>query len=189
MKFIWLAFIMAGTTLYAEPVELLGNGSFEKFEKGKILGWAIQGGNGKLEIIQDAHSGKNAASITTIGKKSSILYTSFPAASISKIKNTIPAGKNAKYHVSCWAKGKGVFYFWVPFLNRVKQVGSKRSKDIRLTPEYKKYEFVFTTDAPEVKNLRINIFCMGYTETQMIIDDVSLTFDPDENQGVDPCLN
>ena len=186
-KFLALVFIVA-IALHANPIELLGNGSFEKVENDKLLGWSVQGNAGTLEIVNDAHSGKNAARISTINKKACIFFTSYSTPGITKSKSSIPVGKNAKYHVSFWAKGKGSFYFWIPLLNGFKQVGGKRSKTMALTPEYKKYEFVFTADAPEAKGLRLDIFCEGYTETQITIDDASLTFDPDENLGIDPCL-
>ncbi len=181
---IILLFVFCSISVFAKPYELLSNGSFEKIKDGKPLGWSNLTKRGHLKITENAQKGKYAVSLQSDNKPGIdlVLYTGVSHAGIGGY----PVIPGAKYKIIVMARGKGKFLFYLNFSRA--SGGHIKSAFLRDSTYNLRHEWTqYSKDIVIPKNIGVGKISLGLSlckNTDMIVDNVSLSFDPANNPNV-----
>lgn len=176
---VMVGFAFTSLPLFSAPVELIENGGFEKVENGKPVRWRnIHAG--ELTSSNDAHTGKRSLKYIAFDSKRG--HGEF---GMEEKPYPIRLKPGVTCQISFWAKGKG----WMkPILAQVSPfgrgmfIGSEFLPEYTLTNEWKKHEYTF-----KPTDKRLGFVCPFFylsSGGEMLLDDFSMTFDPEENPGV-----
>ena len=158
-----------------QPIELIQNGGCEEVENGVPKGFWVNNA-GKLSSVAAPHTDKLGAKFEAVQHEwgYSALALSGPGAISPK----------ATYHFCVWAKGTGDVQLAVYQYSKAGFVGTKFYRPgVPLTGQWQKIEHVYKTEDPRIASagLAIHLFGKGAVA---YIDDVSFTFNPEENPGI-----
>jgi len=175
-----IATAMAATVPAADraetrPIEVIVNGGFEQGPVGlSKKGWQVDNA-GKLSLVDDAHAGRFAARFEAVEHEWG--YCAF-------YRGMAHIRAGATYRISTWAKGRGTISFACyqysagGFIGTVFQKGNRR-----LTGKWQRFTHVYKPTDRRISRAALAIQLGGRPAT-MWVDDVSVTFDPRENLGI-----
>lgn len=169
--------------LLAAPIELLPNGGGEKINDKMIpTHFGVQNA-GEIAASSLPRSGDRAVRLIARPHEwnFSIFTTpnplSYPQDDVLKIK----VAKGGLYRASVWARGRGEFRLGVQQWPSV--LGSVMSEPLTLSKEWQRVDVVYRADPPEIRDVNLQ-FRLDGERAIADIDDASLTFDSDENPGI-----
>jgi hypothetical protein len=185
-----LAIVLFGCALVlaqrlpAAPIELLPNGGGEKINEkmmpkyfgiqnaGEIASSPLpRSGDRAVRLIARPHEW-NFSAFTTPNPNS------YPQDDVLKIK----VAKGGLYRASVWVRGRGEFRLGVQQWPSI--LGSVMSEPVKLGKEWQRVDVAYRADPPEIRDVNLQ-FRLDGERAMADIDDASLTFDPDENPGVE----
>ena len=185
-----LAAIVCGWSLVfarampAAPIELLPNGGGEKInEKMMPTYFGVQNA-GEIASSPLPRSGDRAVRLIARPHEwnFSVFTTPNPASYPQDDVLRIKVAKGGLYHASVWVRGRGQFRLgvqqWPPIL------GSVMSEPLTLSKEWQRVDVAYRADPPEIRDVNLQ-FRLDGERAMADIDDASLTFDPDENPGIE----
>ena len=172
--------------LMGAPVEMLRNGHFPTNSEGKPESWTINAGD--LELLPKA--GRNGSGALRI--KFAPNFWGYTLASTgqcahktsSTLRNELPGVPNAVYRFELWAKGSGRTNFVIPLKAGNKHIRTISSPYLLLNDTYRKLEFTICVPDKDFTSFTVGVSAM--TGSTVILDHVSVTYDPDENPNIDP---
>jgi hypothetical protein len=177
------AMILAAA-VQAEPIELLPNGGGEKInEKMTPTDFGIQNA-GEIVLSPLPRSGDRAVRLIARPHewKFSIFTTPDPNSYAQGDVAQIKVAQGGLYRASVWVRGRGEFRLGVQQWPSV--LGSVMSEPVELTREWQQVRVDYRADKLEVRGVNLQ-FRLDRQNAVADIDDVSLTFDGDENPGVE----
>lgn len=171
---------------YCESIEMLKYGGFEELKDGMPVGWQ-KGNSGVIGITDDAFHGKHSATFKAVLHEWGFSYFSTPQNTfgLDFTRPGIPVVPGATYEISMMARGKGNIGFLLPMSSRTDFLQSIFSPDWPLAYEWRKYIFKFKIENPRALSVLAGIKLSGLN-AEADIDNVSMTFDPVENPGINP---
>lgn len=168
----------------AAPIELLPNGGGEKINEkmmptyfgvqnaGEIASSPLpRSGDRAVRLIARPHEW-NFSAFTTPNP------ASHPQDDVLKIK----VAKGGLYHASVWVRGRGEFRLGVQQWPSI--LGPVISEPVSLTKEWQQVDLAYRADPAEIRDVNL-IFRLAGERALADIDDASLTFDSDENPGIE----
>ena len=169
---------------FAAPVELLPNGGGEKInEKALPLYFGVQN-SGEIRASDLPRSGERAVRLIARPHewKFSIFTTPNPASYPPDDILRVRVVRGGVYRASVWARGRGDFRLGVQQWPSI--LGSVMSEPITLTKEWQKVEVTYRAEPREIRSVNLQ-FRLDGEQAIADIDDASLTFDVDENPGIE----
>lgn len=157
----------------SEPSEVMvGNRGFEEQVNGRPSGFESHGG--RLESNTEKHSGMFCVKYTTEkGRPLNFFCT--------KWNVMTPVRYGDVYTFRFYAKGEGSIAYLIPQYSGEAFLKSLFGFSEPLTPEWKQYSYKFRIEEKRVNGILLGISVSngGYA----FIDDMSVTYDPADNQG------
>jgi hypothetical protein len=168
----------------AAPVELLPNGGGEKINERNIPTYFGVQNAGEISSSPLPRTGDRAVRLIARPHewKFSIFVTpnvnSFPQDDVVQIK----VANGGVYRASVWVRGRGVFRLGVQQWPSI--LGSVMGDPVALTKQWQQVQLEYRVEKPEVKGVNLQ-FRLDGDNAIADIDDASLTFDGDENPGIE----
>lgn len=181
---IWACAAIVASVSSADPIELLPNGGGEKInEKMTPTYFGVQNA-GEIVASSLPRSGDRAVRLISRPHEwnFSVFTTPNPASYPQDDVLTIKVARGGLYRASVWARGRGEFRLGVQQWPSI--LGSVMSEPVVLNKEWQQIDVVYRAEPPEIRGVNLQ-FRLDGDRAIADIDDASLTFDPDENPGIE----
>lgn len=179
----WAVIALASLTVRAEPIELLPNGGGEKInDKMMPTYFGIQNA-GEIASSPAPRSGDRAVRLIARPHEwnSSFFTTPNPSSYPQDDVLTIKVSPGGLYRASVWVRGRGEFRLGMQQWPSV--LGSQMTEPVALTKQWQRVDLVYRAEAQEIRGVNLQ-FQLSGADGVADIDDASLTFDKDENPGI-----